>query len=202
MWNQLNQLHTPIDNLRVRSSFLADCFIKVAGALESYGTRPSSILSSVSITHENTHVQNTTLIHTTLAAEYKQLLEQIRGLPDFHGFLQPPNTADLLSSIPSDGPVIIFNVDESRCDALALISGINKPLHIPLENLSLAAAEQLQSMLQSNLLKQREIENGGRAGGPRPFSMFPFMEFILKELWVKIVHPVLEALGLVGSISH
>ena len=43
VWNQLNQLHTPIDNLCDRSSSLADHFVNIARALEDYGTHPSII---------------------------------------------------------------------------------------------------------------------------------------------------------------
>ena len=203
VWNQLNQLRTPIANLRVSSSFLADQFIDIASALESYGTRSSSILPPSSTLAQEIQVQENTRNHTILAAKYKQLLQEIRGLPDFHDFLQSPNATNILSSVPSDGPVIIFNIHEIDCDALALISGINKPLHIPLENFSLVEAMELQSRLQSNLLKQREAEDSDHAGRPRPFSHLPFMAFILKELWVKVVHPVLKALGYsVSSINH
>jgi tetratricopeptide (TPR) repeat protein len=169
VWNQLNQLRTPMDNLHIRSSSLADRFVKIASALESCGNRSSSIISPYSTLTEHIHVQDLTRNHTILAAEYKQLLEEIRGLPDFHDFLQPSNATELLSSLPSNGPVIIFNVEKSQCDALVLISGIDKPLHIPLENFSLVEAETLWLRLQSTFLKQREVENEDRAGCPHPF---------------------------------
>ena len=113
VWNQLNQLHTPIVNLYDRSSSLADHFVNVARALEDHGTHPSSIISSDSVLIENIYVQDKTHNHTILAAEYKQLLEEIQGLPDFHDFLKPPNATDLISSVPSNGPVIIFNLCET-----------------------------------------------------------------------------------------
>ena len=202
VWNQLNQLRTPIDNLHVRSSSLADCFVKVARALESYGARSSSIISPDSTLTEHIYVQDSTHNHTMLAAEYAQLLKEIRGLPDFHDFLQLPNAINLLSSLPSDGPVIIFIAVESQCDALALICGIKEPLHIPLENFSLVEAEKLHKMLQSDLLKQREAEDRDRAGHPCAFPNLHFI-FVLKELWDKVVHPVLKALGYpVSSTDH
>ena len=201
VWNQLNQLHTPIDDLRVRSSSLADRFVIVASALKSYGTRFSSILSPDSALTEHIHAQDSTRKHTILAAEYKQLLKEIRGLPDFHNFLQPPNATDLLSSLPSDGPVIIFNIDKLKCDALALIAGIEEPLHIPLKDFSLFDAVKLWSRLQSNLPKQRQEENGDRAGHPRTFPNLHFI-FVLKELWEKVVHPVLKELGYSVSSSN
>ncbi|KAF8962055.1 CHAT domain-containing protein [Flammula alnicola] len=193
VWNQLNQLRTPIDNLRVRNPSLADRFIKVASALESYGTRSApSIPSSHATLSEDVRLQDDTRNHTLRATEYRQLLKEIRDLPDFHDFLQLPKAADLLSSLPSDGPVIIFNIHNTRCDALVVIPGI--ALHIPLENFSLVQAEQLQKTLQSDLLDHRDVEDGDRAVR-RYFRNPPSMSFVLKELWSKVVQPILEVLG-------
>ncbi|KAF8962059.1 CHAT domain-containing protein [Flammula alnicola] len=195
VWNQLNQLRTPIDNLRIRSPSLADRFIKVASALESYGTRPaSSIPSSHATLAEEIRLQDDTRKHTLHATEYRQLLKEIRDLPDFHDFLQPPQATNLLSSLPSDGPVILFNVHETRCDALAVIAGIEEPLHIPLVNFSLVQAERLQKTLQCDLLNQRDVEDGDRAVR-RYFRDPPSMSFVLQELWCNVVQPILEALG-------
>ncbi|KIM35964.1 hypothetical protein M413DRAFT_20666 [Hebeloma cylindrosporum] len=195
VWNQFNQLRAPVNDLCVRSPSLADHFMKVTNALESYGTRSSFILTSDSTLMENIQVQDQIRNHTTLAEEYKQLLKEIRALPDFHDFLKPPNASNLLSSLPPDGPVIIFNIDKTRCDALALIGGINKPLHIPLQNFSLAEAEELLEKLQTNVLKKRNMEDSGRAGRPRAFPSLPIMTYILKVLWNKVLYPVFEALG-------
>jgi len=54
-------------------------------------------------------------------------------------------------------------------------------------------AEKLQETLQFEVLKQREVEDQ-RAGRIVPQNPAP-MSFILKELWYKIVKPILEALG-------
>jgi len=195
VWNQINQLRTPIDNLRTKSPSLADHFTKVASALESYGTRSISSIPSSHETHaEDIRLQDDTRNHTLHAAEYKQLLEEIRGLPDFNDFLRPPKAVNLLSSLPPDGPVIIFNIHNTRCDALALIATIEGPLHIPLKDFSLAQAEELQQTLQLNILEQRKVEDRERAAcnffdNPAPMS------FILQELWHKIVQPILVALG-------
>jgi hypothetical protein len=92
-------------------------------------------------TCRNIRLQDDTRNHTLHAAEYRQLLEEIRSLPDFNDFLQPPKAINLLSSLPSDGPVIIFNIHNTRCDALALIATIEEPLHIPLKDFSLTSRE-------------------------------------------------------------
>ena len=75
-------------------------------------------------------------------------------------------------------------------------------MHITLENFGLVQAEQLQKALQSNLLEQRDAGDGERAGH-RARTKITLMEFVLKELWYKVVHPVLEALGYsVSSVDH
>ena len=204
VWNQITQLRTPIDNLHTKSPSLADRFTKVATALESYGTRSiSSIPSSHTTLAEDIRLQDDTRKHTLHAAEYKQLLDEIRGLPDFNDFLRPPKAVNLLSSLPSDGPVIIFNIHNTRCDALALISTLEEPLHITLKDFSLAQAEKLQKTLQLNVLEQREVEDQERAGRPVPHNPAP-MSFILNELWHNIVQPIFAALGyqIVSSIAY
>ena len=164
-------------------------------ALESYGTRSVLPIPSTRATLEDDiSIQNDTRHHTIHAIDYRQLLKEIRALPDFHDFLQPPKSTHLLSLLPSDGPVIIFNIHETRCDALGLIAGIEEPLHIPLENFSLVQAEELQKTLRFDLLKQRDVEDQDRIPQrvrPNPSSM----SFVLKELWCKLVRPIIEALG-------
>ena len=124
---------------------MADHFVKVASALESYGTCSSSIFSPDSTLKEQIHIQDLTCKHTILSAEYNQLLKEIWDLPDFYDFLQPPNATYLFSSLPSDGPVVLFNVYTKYCDALVLIAGTEEPLHTPLEHFSFAQAETLSA---------------------------------------------------------
>ena len=179
----------------MKHSSLANRFIEVVNALESHGTRSIlSIPSSRGTLAEDIRLQDDTLNHTFLAAEYRQLLQEIRNLPDFNDFLQPPKVINLLSSLPNDGPVVIFNIHKTQCDALALIAGIEEPLHIPLDNFSLAKAEELQRSLQVDLLKQRETESQDRM--PQRVQLCPSsMSFVLEELWYKVVQPILKALG-------
>ena len=165
--------------------------VKAASALESHGTR-SSFTPSSSL--KDIYLQDNSHEHTIFPEKYTQLLKGIRGLPNFNNFLQPHKATNLLSSLPSDDPVIILNVSGSRCDALSCRCGIASPLHIPLKNFSYVEAEKLRDRLQSDLLKQREAEDGDRASrraGTTPSSI----AFVLKELWHKVIQPVLEGIG-------
>ncbi|KDR76801.1 hypothetical protein GALMADRAFT_1328734 [Galerina marginata CBS 339.88] len=192
VWNQINQLRTPVGSLRMNHPTLANRFIEVAKALESHGTR-SSPFSSGRLAEE-IRIQDDTLNHTSLAADYRQLLEEIRSLPDFDDFLQPPKAVNLLSSIPSDGPVIILSILNTRCDALALIAGLSEPLHIPLNDFSLVEAETLKKALQVDLLKEAEVDDRER-GMRRVSESWESMSGILRALWDKVVQPIVVALG-------
>jgi tetratricopeptide (TPR) repeat protein len=198
VWTQFDQLRTPIDALHMKAPFLANDFIRVSSALEFHGTHSIlSIPSSHATLAEDVHLQDNALKHTLIATEYRHLLKEIRALPDFYDFLQPPKATNLLSSLPFDGPVIIFSMHNTRCDALALIAGMMEPLHIPLENFHLVQAKELQKTL-SQLNSPWQHHRGGRKfQDVQPTSS---ILFVLKELWCKLVQPILEALGY--SVRH
>jgi tetratricopeptide (TPR) repeat protein len=59
---------------------------------------------------------------TDLARERDAVLRQIRGLPGFKDFLQPPEFATLRQAAEG-GPVVILNVSGYRCDALIVTIG-------------------------------------------------------------------------------
>ncbi len=40
----------------------------------------------------------------------------------------------IMCSLPEEGSIVVVNIHSDCCDALALIAGANKPLHIPLPN--------------------------------------------------------------------
>ncbi|KJA22791.1 hypothetical protein HYPSUDRAFT_138698 [Hypholoma sublateritium FD-334 SS-4] len=200
VWNQLSQLRTPINSLHIKHPSLASHFIQVANTLDFYGTRSAlSHAPSMNKFSEDIHMQNEIQNHTRHATQYKQLLEEIQGLPDFHDFLKPPKFTDILEGLPPNGPIIIFNIHSLQCDALALIPGADKPLHISLENFNIKDAETLQKNLQSGILKLRDIENieieAERLGARRKIPKTMQMSFILQELWSKVVQPILKALA-------
>ncbi|NGM14485.1 hypothetical protein ENC19_18360 [Verrucosispora sp. CWR15] len=69
-----------------------------------------------------------------LAVQRREVLAEIRQLPDFGRFLRPPPFADLARA-GEDGPVVLVNVADRRCDAL-LVSG-GRVTTVPLPELSL-----------------------------------------------------------------
>ena len=151
VWSQINNLRTPLDNLRDHSEDskkLADRFLTVSRALEKSGSRPESrIPATEDNIRKKMSLQDEVQKHIKLARQWEELLQDIRSIDGFRDFLQPPSTSSLLSRIPKTGVVVIINVHLSRCDAIALLSGSKTVIHIPLDNLSYEKANYLKDLL-------------------------------------------------------
>ncbi|KAJ2935735.1 hypothetical protein H1R20_g1359, partial [Candolleomyces eurysporus] len=142
VWNQFNQLRTPLDELRLQDEDLAQRIWDVSKQLEKAGFRRHLGLSIIEASMtEKISKQEEAHSHILLAKEWDRLLTTVRTtVPGFKNFLQPPTCSDILQHLPSSGPVVVINVWRTRCDALALLAGLDEPLHIPLPNFSLKKA--------------------------------------------------------------
>ncbi|KAF8157266.1 CHAT domain-containing protein [Crassisporium funariophilum] len=200
VWNQLNDLRNPLDDLRAHDPRMANELMRISKALEISGSRtdPPSLGEGKSMV-QKISLQQAASTHVKLAQERDQLLTRIRSIPKFNAFLRPPQAANLLQHLPTTGPVIVINVHEDRCDALALLSGNDAPLHIPLENLTYKQADGLRIKLRSYIssldVRAREVSN--RAGMPYSVNRRAgsVMQDVLGELWECVVQPILNSLG-------
>ena len=204
VWGQLNQLRTPVNNLSEHDKHLAQRFMDISSALESSGSRRrlGNVNNDVPLS-QKISLQDEARTHLKLAGEWHQLLDEIRRIPAFHKFLHPPQMSELLKELPTDGPIIVINVHETRCDALALISGVDAPVHIPLNNLTYDLASELQERLQ-RFLSSRDVRLHVQDRGPRSIfdddvEMQSEIHSILKELWRRVVKPILD--GIKYSVS-
>jgi len=207
VWNKIQQLRTPVKNLHAHNPSLANHFRDVATALEASGSRQTKpVLFSKETMTQVMIAQDENKRHAELAKEWNQLLDEIRALPDFSDFLRPPTASSLLAGLPCDGHVVIFNIHEAHCDALALISGADKPLHIPLPTFSHKQAVELRDRLHGYLKKQgvrvREAERAGRPfEQPKKGTQGNTIHMVLREIWECVVKPVFDALGYNNSVS-
>jgi len=204
VWSQLNQLRTPVDKLREHDEHLAQRFVDISSALELSGARRR--LESLDIDaplSQKMALQNEAHTHVTLAGEWNQLLDDIRDIPAFHRFLRPPQMLDLLKDLPPDGPIILINVDKTHCDALALVSGVDAPVHIPLNTFTHQLASELRERLRDFLsscgVRLRDEDRGPRAVFDDDVETLSEIHFILEELWRRVVKPILD--GLQFSVS-
>lgn len=139
-----------------------------------------------------------------LAQDWGALLTSIRNIPQFKKFLRPRKCEDLFRGLPAGGQVIVINVDPKRCDALALMAGCSKPIHIPLGRFSYkkasSLANELRRCLSFNGLRWRYPDESPSESDPR--AVVPYnrrtadLGEVLKTLWTDLVEPILQALAI------
>jgi tetratricopeptide (TPR) repeat protein len=196
IWGQLLNLRTPVDDLRKSHPDLASRFVSLSASLEIAGTR-----SSAPDDTEPQSLQSVADQAHASALQRNHILQQIRELPGFESFLLPKPISEL-SAAAQKGPVAILNISEYGCDALVLLPGLaDEIIHVPLHDFTINEAEALAKSLASIVGTTGHIDrlHGSREGDLVPHDGF---SYILSELWVKIVHPVLNALAITVSYLH
>ncbi|KAF5329888.1 hypothetical protein D9611_013391 [Ephemerocybe angulata] len=146
-----------------------------------------------------------------LARKWDDLLTRARAMPGFESFLMPLQCSNIMKHLPESGPIVVINMDARRCDALALLAGLDEPLHIPLPEFSIEKAAKYRALLNSQLrirnLRVREvkanasdIDGGAMPRGVRLASAGnrsgdSAVHRVLRRLWEEVVKPILDALG-------
>jgi tetratricopeptide (TPR) repeat protein len=162
VWSQLSSLRTPVDQLRLVDEQLAERLVAVSKALETSGS--GSGKTRVGIDKDDSASLNSSV---DLAVEWKDLVSSIRQKPGFEDFLETKVFS--MEDLPSRGTVVVINVHETRCDALALRAGWNAPIHIALPQISLAKAKRMADGLRGYLgiggVRLRGYEHDGEEDG-------------------------------------
>ncbi|KAG8807745.1 hypothetical protein FRC19_006358 [Serendipita sp. 401] len=107
----------------------------------------------------------------------------------FQNFLRPWSLDSLREEdapVPV-GPVVLLNSSYLRCDAIILVS-TNEPVLVPLEQTSKADLERLAAQVITGV---KELEEGAATGFQFDKAV---MEPVLKELWERVVNPILKKL--------
>ncbi|KAF8180053.1 hypothetical protein K438DRAFT_2172526 [Mycena galopus ATCC 62051] len=148
--------------------------------------------------------------NTTSAAiavhDYQKAVEwldqgcSIRTLPGFESFLLSKPISELLLAVKK-GPVAIVNISQYGCDALTLLPGLAKVIHVPLHDFTICEAQTLAKSLAPivGTTGCNDRLHGSCEGEMAPDDTFPH---ILSELWFKIVRPVLNALTIMTPVSQ
>ncbi|KAH6910844.1 hypothetical protein BKA70DRAFT_1147124, partial [Coprinopsis sp. MPI-PUGE-AT-0042] len=200
VWSQLSNLRTPINDLRLHNSQLAQSVADVAKQLENAGSSRGQSHFGLS-TSDKISLEDEAKAHLNLARQWEDLLTTVRSIPGFESFLQPLLCSSLLEHLPASGPVVVVNVDKQRCDAIALLDGLGEPLHIPLPDFSLEKANKYRGALKATLedkhLRMREVQEStdgeisGR-GVKRPKQNQSVVgQKVLQDLWKEVVSPIL-----------
>ncbi|TEB29605.1 hypothetical protein FA13DRAFT_1775255 [Coprinellus micaceus] len=208
VWGQINTLRLPMEDLRLHDSALAERLTAVAMKLDhaaSSSRRPRLDMDS----SDKISLENDARNHIRLAREWDELLAKVRGAPGFKEFLRPLGCSTIMEYLPVSGAVVVINVHDGRCDAIALAAGSNAPIHIQLPNFTLQKAKRYRTILNIQLsshgLRFRgegaTTEDGACASGrvAGPYRRVKVAEdgvcMLLHGLWEEVVKPILEAVG-------
>jgi tetratricopeptide (TPR) repeat protein len=116
--------------------------------------------------------------HMAAARRWDLLVEQVRQLPDFETFLQPPSITQLRRSA-AGGPVAVVNTSRYRCDALIVTRADTHVVHLP--NLTHAEASRRARTYLAALKSSESSEES--------------ITTTLEWLWDAVAEPILTALG-------
>ncbi|PVF92043.1 TPR-like protein [Serendipita vermifera] len=189
VWTQILHLRTPVDDLREVDPGLADQLLRVSRSLDR-GSQSAGFSDRETLSTEEEGRQ-----YRALTAEWESIINQVRLLPDFKNFLRTPSLSQLTCAA-HNGPVVIFNIARTRCDALALLPELNDVIPIPLPNITSERITELRDELKDHL-----YSNGVRMRDTRAAIKFTddsdeeSCKRVLAELWNSVVKPVLDALA-------
>ncbi|KAF5332604.1 hypothetical protein D9611_005495 [Ephemerocybe angulata] len=205
VWRQLTKLRSPLDELRRYDSHLADTIMSVSKQLEAAGSSRAQFQTDMPLS-EKISLEDEARKNFDLSQQFDCLLAKVRAMPGFETFLEPSPCYTLLQHLPEAGYVFIINVDEGRCDAIALVAGRDTLLHITLPTFSLAKCnhyrEDLSTQLRSYDLRDRGstgvdvLGDEDRVRAVRSISLRAkgsdtLVRGILRGLWEEVVKPIL-----------
>lgn len=188
VWGQCLSLRASVDGLRRHEPQLADKLSELAKQLDQTSFQAGHI--------DELDQELAAQRHRRLTVEWEELVKKVQAVSGFETFLLPLVDLSQLSLAARDGPIVILNVSQFRCDALVLRTD-EEVLHIPLPHLTYEDAQGLQESLQYQLSNGRCI-SFERLSARRVtnFVHMDTFEEILSKLWLDVAKPVIDRLAL------
>lgn len=192
LWSQALQTKDDLSMLRERDLALHDRLRAVATKLAAT-TAPDIPEAAATTDPWSDPSQRLQSDRIKLAEDWDRLLAEARALPGLEYLLRIPPLATLREGLP-DGPVVLLNVDEARCDAL-IVHRDRDVDHVPLPGLSyVEAGRQAEGYLRALTL----LENPGGPGDLATTGAKQTVHATLEWLWDTVADPVLTRLGYTG----
>ncbi len=192
LWSQALQTRDDLSMLRERDLALHDRLRAVATKLAA--TAVPDIPEAAATTDPwSDPSQRMRSDRIKLAEDWDRLLAEARALPGLEYLLRIPPLATLREGLP-DGPIVLLNVDEARCDAL-IVRRDRDVEHVPLPALSYAeTGRRAEGYLRALTL----LENPGGPGDLATTGARQTVHATLEWLWDTVADPVLTRLGYTG----
>ncbi|KAG9098706.1 hypothetical protein FRC06_006057 [Ceratobasidium sp. 370] len=188
VWNQLLQLRSPLDELRLVRPELAKELTGIANELQAAAALRPPIAGVTDEQHSNEFVAQR---HRRLAERWESLVNQIQSLPGMNHILAPKVASQLVMAAQTRAiVVVVVSRDFSACCALVLRPKATEFDEIWLPNISYGKAARARDQLQ------REPSSAAR--GDRKFIVDTKSDnrshWVLNMLWTDVAKPVLDFL--------
>jgi tetratricopeptide (TPR) repeat protein len=189
LWSQLLETRTDLTVLHEVAPKLAIQLDEVRAALD----QPRTATPPGAISVPDASTADVTDQQMALARRWEALVDEVRNLPGrrFKAFLRPPLATELRHAVPQDGPVVVVNVGQWRCDALIVSKASIRVIELPALSQQTAIRR-----VDTYLSALREFESASRldpaAGRGVPEQA---ITATLEWLWDSVAEPVLTKLG-------
>jgi tetratricopeptide (TPR) repeat protein len=160
---------------------------------------PSPRTSDISMIADSSIISNSPSIldlsrsiseRRALVKQFNDVLQFIRSLHGFEGFLRGPSESEL-RSLAKYGPIVVFNVSDIRSDAFIITTNEIRSLYLPLlTSASLEDSARRFLGAINNRATNRYVEARDD------------LNAVLVWLWDAVVKPVLKELGFTQTPSH
>ncbi|MBL7254007.1 CHAT domain-containing protein [Paractinoplanes lichenicola] len=186
LWSQVLDIRGDLSQLHKSHPGLADRLDEVRSALDAAGR---SALAPSGRSHQTAEDVDGRM---ALAREWDDLVARVRARPGFAGFLRPPRLEALLPAA-ADGPVVILNVSQWRCDALIVRTSGVEVVELPL-----LTADIVTERVQAYLEIVRGWQGRDLASAAEADAKDDALGDSLRWMWDSFAAPVLDHLGYVA----
>ncbi|KAG1730929.1 CHAT domain-containing protein [Suillus occidentalis] len=172
IWTQITRLRTPLGSLQTRGDHAVTLMQRFRDL--------SSLLNKPPASHPEGNVEAEATRYRRLVEDWDGVVGEIRKIEGFSRFLLPPLFSELRDAA-RNGPIIVLIASMSSCDAI-IVTHRQPPTSIRLPT-NFRKLGRLVLALQEAITKEAS-----------PKGHQPALTNVLRELWDKIVRPVVRNL--------
>jgi hypothetical protein len=187
--SQALDTRSDLTELRAQHPALAARYAEMRQLLDQHTSAPWTVGRPKTKGFSFHSVNSEALDRRSIAAEFAAVVGQIRERKGFAEFGLPPELDGLLAEA-RQGPIVMFNVSDLRCDALVLTSDGITPVALP--RLTRPALVERINMFYRALATAYDTDSDRNAR----FGAQDALNEILAWLWDNVTEPVLDTLGL------
>lgn len=189
--SQMMDTRGDISELRRHHPELAERFIHLRSLLDSETAATADDTAGPEHATKDTGSQD----RPRVAAELTATIDEIRDQEGFASFARPPELETIIAAA-AVGPIVVFNCDRTRCDALLVTQrGVR---HVPLPGLTHEEVTRQADLFHRALAVVADPHTDFRAQREAQRTL----NGILGWLWDVAAEPVLLALGIGSGTGH